>query len=392
MMRILDLYPASDLTDHSLLLVGEGLADSRQPAAARALFEQFQDQAPRSPLRPQVELAIARSFEQEQNWTAAIGKYGEWLGNYPTHALRPQAEYALALANFQAGNETNALAQFTNFVARFPAHDLAPLAQWWVADHFFRGGDFYHAEYNYKLLFQTWPTNDLAYPARMMAGRAAFGRPDYPAAIGYFTNLTSDPNCPPDLNVKALFAYGSALMQMDSTDTNNPSLNFELATNVFGRICQLYPTNELGTLAWGEIGDCNLQMSAYDAATNAYAQVIGSPLADISARSRAQIGLGIVLEKRAAQAGNGDPAAWLQLALQNYLDVLYGKNLRDGEISDPFWMKKAGLQAAGAAETLGEWPQAVAVYQRLEDLLPPLRHSLENKIAAARGHLPAVKN
>jgi hypothetical protein len=44
------------------------------------------------------------------------------------------------------------------------------------------------------------------------------------------------------------------------------------------------------------------------------------------------------------------------------------------------------------AETLSEWAQAVAVYQRLEDLLPPLRESLENKIAAARGHLPLMKN
>jgi hypothetical protein len=34
----------------------------------------------------------------------------------------------------------------------------------------------------------------------------------------------------------------------------------------------------------------------------------------------------------------------------------------------------------------------VAVYQRLEDLLPPLRTLLENKIAAAQGHLPPVKN
>jgi hypothetical protein len=55
-------------------------------------------------------------------------------------------------------------------------------------------------------------------------------------------------------------------------------------------------------------------------------------------------------------------------------------------------VKKAGLQAAGVAEALGEWPQAVAVYQRLEDLLPPLRTLLENKIAAAQGHLPPVKN
>jgi TolA-binding protein len=392
MARILKLYPASALADHSLLLVGEDLTDSRQPAAARALLGKFQEQFSNSPLQPQVELAIARTYEQEQNWPAAIGKYSDWLNDFSTNALRPQADYALALADFQVGNETNAFVRFTNFVAQFPTNDLAPLALWWVADHFFRAGDFVNAEKNFQLFFQNFPTNDLVYQARMMAGRAAMGRLGYTDAIRYFTSLTSDTNCPPDLDAKALFAYGSALMQGGATDTNSPSANFELATNVFGRICQLYPTNELGALAWGEIGDCALQLAAYDAATNAYAQVITSPFANISARSQAQIGFGLVLEKHAAQVEGGDQIALLQLALQNYLDVLYGKNLHDDEIPDSFWVKKAGLQAAGVAEALGEWPQAVAVYQRLEDLLPPLRTLLENKIAAAQGHLPPVKN
>jgi TolA-binding protein len=392
MARILKLYPASDLADHSLLLVGEDLTDSRQPAAARALFKKFQEQFSNSPLQPQVELAIARTYEQERNWPAAIGKYTDWLNDFPTNALRPQADYALALADFRAGNETNAFVRFTNFVAQFPTNDLAPLAQWWVADHFFRAGDFVDAEKNFQLFFQNFPASDLVYQARMMAGRAAMGRLGYSDAIRYFTSLTSDTNCPPDLDAQALFAYGSALMQGGATDTNSPSANFELATNVFGRICQLYPTNELGALAWGEIGDCDLQLAAYDAATNAYAQVIASPFANISARSQAQIGFGLVLEKRAAQAEGGDQTALLQLALQNYLDVLYGKNLRDGEMPDSFWVKKAGLQAAGVAEASGEWAQAVAVYQRLEDLLPPLRGSLENKIAAAQAHLPPMKN
>ena len=159
MARILKLYPAGDLAGTSLLLVGEGLADSRQPAAARALFEKFQEQFPNSPLQPQVELAIARTYEQEQNWPAAIGKYSDWLNDFPTNTLRPQAEYALALADFRAGNETNAFVRFTNFVARFPTNDLAPLAQWWVADHFFGAGDFVDAEKNYQLFFQNFPSS-----------------------------------------------------------------------------------------------------------------------------------------------------------------------------------------------------------------------------------------
>jgi TolA-binding protein len=398
--RILKVYPTSDLADNSVLLVGEGLTDMQQPAEARALFQKFEERFPSSPLRPEVELALARTYEREGNWPVAIGVYDDWVGHFATNTLLlPQVEYTRAWANFQAGRETNAFQLFTNFIAQFPSNDLAPIAQWWVGDHFFRAGDFADAEKNYKHVFQNWPESNLAYPAKMMAGRAAMGRFGYSDAIDYFTSLTSDTNCPPDLDAQALFAYGGALMRKESPDTNNPLANFEQAIRVFKAICQSYPQTEQAALAWGEIGDCDLQLAGqpqgahfYDDATNAYVQVINSPLAGAAARSQAQVGIGLVFEKRAAQVTGQDQTALLQLALQNYLDVLYGKNLRDGEPADPFWVKRAGLQAANVTETLGEWPQAVNVYRRLEELMPPLRDSLEKKIANAQEHFAPVKN
>jgi TolA-binding protein len=400
MARIMKLSPAGDLNGASLLLVGEGLADSRQPAAARTLYEGFVDQFPTNGLRPQVELAIARTYEQEQNWPAAIGQYESWRNDFPTNArLRWQADYALAQANFQAGNEANALTLFTNFVVQFSTNGLAPLAQWWVADHYFRlgGTNYVDAERDYQMLYQNtnWQGlplvyTNLAYQARMMAGRAAMGREGYKDAIDHFTTLTSDTNCPVDLNAQALFAYGGALMLWDSPDTNNPLANFQLATNVFNQICQLYPTNELNAQAWIEIGDCDLQLGTFDAATNAYAQVFSpNAPATISARSRAQIGFGIALEKKAAAAG-GDQTTLLQLALNNYLDVFYsrvGKNLRDGEEADPFWVKKAGLQALPLVESLGV-DDPPTFFNHLEGLFPELRDSLEKK----RAVLPSAKN
>jgi TolA-binding protein len=395
MDRLLKLYPASNLADSSLLLVGEGLADARQPAAARAVFQKFTETLPNSPLRPQSELAIARTYEQEQDWPSAIGQYESWRNDFPTNALRPQADYALARANFEAGNETNAFGLFTNFIVQFPTHDLAPLAQWWVADHYFRlgGTNYVAAERNYKMLYQNtnWQNSPLIYQARLMAGRAAMGLPSYKDAIDHFISLTSDTNCPPDLNAQALFAYGSALMLSDSTDTNNPLANFQLAMNVFSQICQLYPTNEPGLLAWCEIGDCALQLTNYDTATNAYAQVFNSPFANISARSRAQIGFGITLEKKAALAAGSDQTALLQAALDDYLDVLYKINLRDGEQQDAFWTKKAGLQAAPLVEVLGV-SDPNKFYGRMEELLPQLKDWFEKKRAAAQEPLPPEKN
>jgi hypothetical protein len=213
-------------------------------------------------------------------------------------------------------------------------------------------------------------------------------RQDYNGAIrDYFSKLEEDTNCPMALRVQATFAHGDALMLMDSPDTNNPLANIQLATNVFSQICQLYPTNELGGRAWGEIGDCDLQLTNYDAATNAYAQVINSPSADIAARSRAQIGLGLALEKKAAGLAGGDQIGLLELALKNYLDVFYENNLREGEQADAFWTKKAGLQALPLIEGLGASPPE-DFFNRLETWLPQLKDSLEK----ARTALPPAKN
>jgi outer membrane protein assembly factor BamD (BamD/ComL family) len=352
------------------------------------VFQRFEALFPDSPLRSQAELAVARTFEQEQNWPVAIGQYEKWVADYPTNALRPQADYARAWANYQAGNETNAFILFTNFVAQYPTNDLAPRAQWWVADHFFRAGDYVDAEKNYKFIYQNFPPNDLSQSARMMAGRAAVARQGYSDAIrDYFTKLEEDTNCDMGLRVQATFAHGAALMHMESADTNNPLANFQLATNVFSQICQLYPTNEWGALAWGEIGDCDLQLANYDAATNAFVQVVSSPHARIAARSQAQIGLGLALEKKAAQAAGDDQKALLELALKNYLDVFYENNLRDGEQADAFWTKKAGLQALPLIEGLGESPPA-DFFNRMESWLPQLKDSLEK----SRNALPPAKS
>ena len=393
--RILKIYPTSNLADKSVLLVGEGLTDMQQPAAARALFGKFVNQFPTNTLRDQVELAIARTYEQELDWPSAIGQYESWRNDFPTNTLRPQADYALARANFQAGNETNAFELFTNFIVQFPTNELAPLAQYWVADYYFRlgGTNYVAAEKNYKMLYQNtnWQNSPLIYQARLMAGRAAMGLPSYTDAIDHFISLTSYTNCPSDLNAQALFAYGSALMLQDSPDTNNPLANFQLATNVFSQICQLYPTNELNAQAWIEIGDCDLQLGAFDAATNTYAQVLNTNApANISARSQAQIGFGIALEKKAALATGTNQTALLQFALDNYLDVFYsrvGKNLRDGEEADRFWVKKAGLQALPLVESLGV-DDPPTFFDHLEGLFPELKDSLEKK----RAVLPSAKN
>lgn len=392
MRQLLDRFPKSELRDNAELLLAEGIFDFDSANNAAAVFRDFAERFPDSPLRPQAELDMARTYERGQDWPAAITGYAAWLERFPTNELRPQVEYALGRAEFQAGNETNALGQFTQFVAQFPGNELAPMAQWWVADYYFRQGginvtNYAEAEKNYESIFQNtnvvWRQSELFYPAQLMAGRAAAGRLGFSDAVRYFTAMTTDANCPEALKNQALFACGGVLMRWDSPDTNRPTLNLEKAADIFTGLGQANPTNELGALALSELGDCELQLGAFADATNAYGQVIQSPYASVGLRSRAQVGLGTVLEKMAAALPPEQQAPLLKEARDHYLNVFetgFGKGLADHEFADAFWVKKAGLAALPLLSADNIYP--ANFFTTMETLLPQLKDQLEKKRAA----------
>jgi outer membrane protein assembly factor BamD (BamD/ComL family) len=371
-------FSDSGLEQGSALLYGQSLVN---PADARALFQQMTPKFSGSPLEPELRLAIARTFEQEQNWDAARTNYESWVRDYPTNSLRVQADFALAQAVFHLGDEARALDLFTDFVGQHPADTNAPLAQFWVGDHYFRSENFVKAETNYEAVYQNpaWKNSSLYYPAQLMAGRAAMDRTDYKDASQYFTALISDTNCAPELRDRARFAAGAALMHMDSSDTTSTFTNLQSATNLFAQIIAENPTNDFAMRAQGEMADCDVLLNDFASATNAYAQVFATnSIADISARSQAQVGFAQALEKLAIQGDSTN----LQLALDAYLDVFQQTNLRDGETADLFWVKEAGLRAAPLVGTLLDARRQTNFYIELEKELPQLKAAIDKKIAA----------
>jgi hypothetical protein len=138
-----------------------------------------------------------------------------------------------------------------------------------------------------------------------------------------------------------------------------------------------------------------VQLGNFDAATNAYAQVFNSPFAGVSARSQAQVGLGVALEKMAALTTGTSQVALFELARNNYYDVFKGNNLRpdNGEAADPFWQKKAGLEAERLAEYFQEWRTAFHYYQDMTTNWPSLQPVLGDKIQRLlKEHPEAAQN
>jgi TolA-binding protein len=369
------------------LLLGQDLARNHRARDARALFGQFVKLYPNSPLRAEVELAIARSYLHERQWEPALQHYEVWLNRYGTNQLRSRAEFSYADANYQAGRLTNALNLFTNFLARFPNDPNAPAAQYSVGALYYAQKDYVNAESTFQRLFQHWSGHKLAYEARIMAARSATARQGYKAAYDHSVALASDTNAPPELTVDAFFIMGESLIQQPG-DPAKPLENFELAITAFNKIIQLYPTNSSAPLAWGRIGDCYFQLASqdpklYDSATNAYFKVLTSPVADVSARSQARVGIGLVLERLAKTT---DPELW-RAAFESYYSVADPRHLRDGEKLDPYWFNIAGLAAARLSEEHQEWETAIRIYLRMIDALPPLRPTLERKLEKAREQL-----
>ncbi len=394
MRKILEWFPDGSLSDRSLLLAGEGWSRGQNPARAREVFSDFITRFPLSALLPEVKLAVARTYEREANWLAAITNYEAWVAVYTNNPALPRAEFSLAWANEEAGLETNALRLFTSVVARFPTNELAARAQYWIADSYWKHDDFQNAESIYQDVFTRWTNSELAFPARMMAGRAAMARDGYSDAITYFTNLTGNPKCPPGLQAQALFACGDALVASASITNLAPC---QEALTYFNLIAKTYTNSGIAPLAWGRLGDCYLLLgtndpSQYELAGNAYQTVMNSPLADLAARSMAEVGLAGMLERLARLNPPTNQISTLKLARDHYLNVVYGANRRDREKPDAFWVKEAGLAAGRLEEELGEWKQAMKLYERLQQDLPPLQSNLVKKIEKAKQNLALQKN
>jgi TolA-binding protein len=333
---------------------------------------------------PDVQLAIARTYEKDNDWTNAIQKYQRWLNIFTNHPARAQAEYYCACAISQTGDKTNAFNCFTNFIAHVPTNELTALAHWWVADFHFGMGAFSSAETEFETIARQWPGTSVAFQAQMMAGRSAFFRQGWKDAHQYFADLWNNTNSIADLRFQGLFALGDTMASEKAT-------NYDEAMKVFALIARDYPTNKLAALALGQRASYALQWAQsstefdkYDTVSNAFLDVINSPQADSRATNIATIGLGIVLEKLAQQRPD-EARKFREQALDQYVTVFLNE-----EQSEMFWTKFAGLEAGRLAYDMRQWQKAIKIYQRLQKLLPASLPSLQNRIQDCERNLTRV--
>jgi TolA-binding protein len=410
------LYPKTLSAASAVLLTAQDMNRQGNPvaaAAARKILLDFDQAVPDAPLKPERQLAVAATWEQEKNWAEAVTQYDGWLASFTNHLDGPQAEYHRAWDTFYAGRTTNALTLFSEFIIKYPTNEFARLARLWVADYYYNLGAHAQAELNYQLLVRdtNCAPDLLTYGAQLMAGLAAAGRQGWSDAKIDFLSLYNNTNGPSgdekvhqrfeDLRLQALFAYGQTLMShLEPTDTNRLA-NCEEATRVFGRVYDKNPTNQLAVQALLEKAKCykewalaRLQYDSLTNALNAYEQVVHSAQADVAARSEAKVGQAIVLEKWAQQKTGKERTALLEQALNHCLDVVYGRPevLHGDEKLHELWTKEAGLKGLDLADALQAWSQEVGLYGQLTNSVwPQLPASVVKRAKEAQEKLDREK-
>ena len=167
--------------------------------------------------------------------------------------------------------------------------------------------------------------------------------------------------------------------------------NYEEAIRVFGTLLPAAATNPIAVLAWGEMAKCYHQMGNASNAIFCFSQVVTSAVANVAARSEAQVGIASVFE-RLAQPGTGDAEQrLLRQALSHLEEVVYQSNLSPDDHPNLFWVKKAGLEAWPLLERLRDWDHAEKLYLRLQELVPVSRATFQRKIDQAREKRAAEK-
>ncbi len=395
METFVNKHPKSSQAEESWLAIAQHLIEKGALVEGRQLLVKFIEERPSSPMRALAELSRARSFSYDDRWAEGASELQQWTGSYSNHPSIGEAQFDRAWMTFRAGDETNSFQLFTNFLGKYPLHTLAPMAQNWVADYYYNREQWGSAEKNYQLLFQTPnpPAKELAFQARLMAARTAILRQGYNDARGYLTNLLGDAQCPTNLAPEAWFMLGDVIIEQRITTSTNSLNNYIEALNAFAIITKQYVGHRLEPLAYGKTGDCYLQLAAqfpeyYGKATNAYLKVLQSANAPVAAKNQAEFGLALALEKLSESNPPSTRAALLKGALNHLLNILYAKDLQ-GQPSDPYWMKKAGLAAGRIAELVNDKGSAVALYRRLAIELPSLRTVWDAKIRSLEISVPA---
>ncbi len=381
--QLLTLYPDNLLAKTSKLIRADHMIHIDKVSEARGVLYEMVEHFTDFPLRPEVEYAIAYTYELQGQWPAAAARYVAWLENYPERPDRARAAYALAWCHSQNNQPTEALALFRNFLRDHGDDQRAQRARLWIGNYHFNRGAFEAAERQYATIYNAGDDaqKSLRQHAGLMAGRAAFRQNRLPQTLRYLEELSDavrdDATVEPNFKAQIELSLGDAYFEQDRSAPPAKDEPVSKAQIAYSRVSALHPESRLAAVAWGRFGDYSYFVKDYPEAIQAYERVLDEPGADVTIRSQAEVALGAVYERQAETAPPLEARTLHNRALTHYLNVVYQDNLEAEELPDPYWLEEAGFKASHLVEANQDTRAGVKLYRRLAEMIPILRHDWE---------------
>jgi tetratricopeptide (TPR) repeat protein len=320
------------------------------------------------------ELYFRDSHEASGTPKAVIlrGRAGEYLqtvaGDPQSPRAAAQAEYlAVFLADAaQSGDDTQVIGLGESFLRNHPDSTLLPEMRMKLGELYLRRKDFANAETQFASLAKGQTEGPLVWTSLYLAGQCAsalLNPGSVDRALGYWDRVVQGGG---PLNWKARYQQAAVKSRLGEEAEGVVLFDLILAA-------QNGVDPDLKLSARAGKADAMLALArraggTQEEAIAEYKRLVETPGVTPQWRNQALYKIGKVLEGRQS----------LEEALEAFYRVLEAPG--SAEAGEFFWLFKAGFDAARILEGKGQWPDAVALYERLDRMGGP--RSTEAKVRA----------
>lgn len=402
MARLLAKDPPEALAADAALLRGTVLAKLQQPDAALAMFDLVIDKYPKSAQYGGAVLAAARLRDALKQHERAAALFERYVGAFPQAEDLDKVLYDWAWALAELGRDDASAAAFERICKEYPKSPYWPDAAFRLAQRALKAGDLGRAGELAAAVLAAQPKPEIRRHALYLQGQVLAAQDKWEEVGAVFAALAKE--CPEGpLRRSAEFwvaessfrrkDYGAAGKQLDeiARQAQGPGESWaalaalrraqvfahqkqwDEALAAASKIAGQYPEFEQLYEADYVIGRALAMKARFDEAREAFQRVTASPhgaKTETAAMAQWHVGETYFHQKD------------YEAALLAYLrvEILY---------AFPEWQALALLEAARCREMLGEWNEAVKIYERLLENYPnaPAREEAKKRLQEARGRL-----
>ncbi len=297
----------------------------------------------------------------------ALNAFESVVDQYPDAVEAPQAFYMRGFCRYQQGDTAAALEVFDEFILKHPDSPWTPQVLFLTGEQAYNRGDYAQANITFLDIADRFPRHELGDDSLYWAASAQLQQDNFLDAFKLCTRLAKEyPNS--ELLLKTRFAQGEALSELGE---------FSRAILAYEEIIKTAPDSPLADRARGRLGDCLFTLGStdpdrYNEALDAYQALYSRPMAPFELKLQALFKI----------ARSEDKSGRTEKAFAHYMEAVYSIDGQPRPLSPDtvLWFTRAALEAASRQELLGNWNEAVHIYERIIQAGVPARDEANKQI------------